>query len=474
MGKKKASGDTEAVRRDPWTELKSSVDAFSGDVGLFKEIVAEQIKDTRHEDLVSAGEEMLVKLKEFIGLGSGFADTNVQPDQLYKMIESMTDLTDLMLPPKVFGGYCPCFKPKRSGGDYERRFYSTESKIIMTSFVCQVLVVSHAAEELNDESSDFSNISKKMNNVFNTLSEIKTQGNEKIREKAKNELAGACDTVNRFVNMYFVDTDPEQAEFKAEATRRILQTNELLMSRSHADGAPGTEANSAAAGGGASSPRGNNAAQLQQQHSRRLLVKAQSSLQEIMNSAAAICLGKAKAAQRKLDELDENLQGSYDRAAQGLGALRKRMKEHSLGEQLKLHKDDMETAQADAAKKIEDGGKRWSTVAAQSKTRPVAYDSYDESDDLPERKQSGIGVADLKDPQKLMVKTGKTMVKVGTGGKAMVQDVLKTAVGIGQLIKEDLQSLTGGGSGGDSPPLSKKNTGGGRGGKGPGGAKRPG
>jgi len=474
MGKKKASGDTEAVRRDPWTELKSSVDAFSGDVGLFKEIVAEQIKDTRHEDLVSAGEEMLVKLKEFIGLGSGFADTNVQPDQLYKMIESMTDLTDLMLPPKVLGGYCPCFKPKRSGGDYERRFYSTESKIIMTSFVCQVLVVSHAAEELNDESSDFSNISKKMNNVFNTLSEIKTQGNEKIREKAKNELAGACDTVNRFVNMYFVDTDPEQAEFKAEATRRILQTNELLMSRSHADGAPGTEATSAAAGGGASSPRGNNAAQLQQQHSRRLLVKAQSSLQEIMNSAAAICLGKAKAAQRKLDELDENLQGSYDRASQGLGALRKRMKEHSLGEQLKLHKDDMETAQADAAKKIEDGGKRWSTVAAQSKTRPVAYDSYDESDDLPERKQSGIGVADLKDPQKLMVKTGKTMVKVGTGGKAMVQDVLKTAVGIGQLIKEDLQSLTGGGSGGDSPPLSKKNTGGGRGGKGPGGAKRPG
>ena len=76
---------------------------------------------------------------------------------------------------------------------------------------------------------------------------------------------------------------------------------------------------------------------------------------------------------------------------------------------------------------------------------------------------------DLKDPQKLMVKTGKTMVKVGTGGKAMVQDVLKTAVGLGQLIKEDLQSLTGGGSGGDSPPLSKKNTGGGRGGKGPGG-----
>ena len=63
---------------------------------------------------------------------------------------------------------------------------------------------------------------------------------------------------------------------------------------------------------------------------------------------------------------------------------------------------------------------------------------------------NSIGVADLKDPGKLMVKTGKSMQKGVTGGKAVMKDVLKTAVGIGQLIGEDLRSLTGGG-GGDSP-----------------------
>jgi hypothetical protein len=75
---------------------------------------------------------------------------------------------------------------------------------------------------------------------------------------------------------------------------------------------------------------------------------------------------------------------------------------------------------------------------------------YDE-DDFPERKSNSnsIGVADLKDPGKLMVKTGKSMQKGVTGGKAVMKDVLKTAVGIGQLIGEDLRSLTGGG--GDSP-----------------------
>jgi hypothetical protein len=282
-----------------------------------------------------------------------------------------------------------------------------------------------------------------MNGVFNTLSEIKTQGTDKIREKAKNELAAACDVVNRFVKTHFGE-DADQHEFNADATRRILQTNELLTSRSHSEGMPGVEPGSAGGPGSGKGGGSSSSAAI----SRRILVKAQSSLQEVMNSAAAICLGKAKAANRQLDDLSEQLNAAYEKASKSLGGLRKRMKEAALGDLLVRQKDDCENAFNDANRKIEDASKRWNTVAAQSKTRPVA--EYDE-DDFPERKSNSnsIGVADLKDPGKLMVKTGKSMQKGVTGGKAVMKDVLKTAVGIGQLIGEDLRSLTGGG--GDSP-----------------------
>lgn len=444
MGK---GGDIEknAPRVDPFIKLKEDTEQLSSDMSLFRQIAAEEIHDERHDDLVASGEEMLNRLQDFIKLGSSYIDTNVQPDTLYKMIEAIYELTNLMLPPKLMGGYCPCFKPKRSGGDYDKRFYLTESRLILIAFLSQAAVVDHSAEQLNDDSAYYSSITKKMNVVFNTLSEIKTQGNDKIREKAKNELAAACDTVNRFVKTHFGE-DPEQAEFNAEATRRILQTNELLTSRSHSDGAPGIDTN-----GSSSSPRSgkdNNAP-----ISRRILVKAQSSLQEIMNSAAAITMNKAKTANRELDDYADNLQCSYEKATKTLGSLRKRMKEHALGDVLVRQKDDCENAFNDANRKIEDAVKRWNTVAAQSKTRIVA--EYNE-DDFPEKKSQGINASDLKDPQKLMAKTGKTMQKVGVQGKGVMKDVLKTAVGIGQLIGEDLRSLTGGG---DSPPAQRKGPG---------------
>jgi len=429
--------------RDPFKTLSETQEQLASDLSLFKEIVSEKIQDERHEDLLGLAEEMASKLEEFVKLGTSYVDTNVQPDTMYKMSEATTELTELMIPPKVFGGYCPCFKPKRSGPDYDKRFYSAESKIILTTFLCHAAVIDHSAELMNDDSAYYSSISKKMNGVFNTLSEIKTQGNDKIREKAKNELAAACDVVNRFVKTHFGE-DADQQEFNADATRRILQTNELLTSRSHSEGMPGVEPGSAGGPGSGKGGGSSSSAAI----SRRILVKAQSSLQEVMNSAAAICLGKAKAANRQLDDLSEQLNAAYEKASKSLGGLRKRMKEAALGDLLVRQKDDCENAFNDANRKIEDASKRWNTVAAQSKTRPVA--EYDE-DDFPERKSNSnsIGVADLKDPGKLMVKTGKSMQKGVTGGKAVMKDVLKTAVGIGQLIGEDLRSLTGGG--GDSP-----------------------
>ena len=369
-----------------------------------------------------------------------------------------------MLPPKVMGGYCPCFKPARSGPAYDARLHTVNSKVLLATFLAQAASLDHDAEHLTQESLRYTLLTKRMNVVFNALSEIKTQGNDKIREKAKNELAAACNSVNKFVQQHFGEgddggrVDPTHAEFSADATQRIIQTTELLTSRSHAEGAPGM---AAAAGGGASSsahsPR--TALAIEAALSRRVLVKAQSSLQEIMNSAAAIADRQARVSGRELDDLNDALHAALERASKGQAMLRKRMKESDLSSMLTRQKQDCEDSFQDLSRKIEDADKRWKVVLQQSKTRPVA--EYDEADALNggdgKKNANSITSADLKDPSKLMAKTGKSMQKGVTGGKALAKDVLKTAMGIGQLIGEDLRSLTGGGSEERKPsPVKRK------------------
>lgn len=187
-----------------------------------------------------------------------------------------------------------------------------------------------------------------------------------------------------------------------------------------------------------------------------MLVKAQSSLQEIMNSAAAIADRQARVSSRELDDLNDALHAALERATKGQAALRKRMKESDLGSMLARQKQDCEDGFQEVTRKIEDADKRWKVVLQQSKTRPVA--EYDELDVLSGEggKSGSITSADLKDPSKLMAKTGKSMQKGVTGGKALAKDVLKTAMGIGQLIGEDLRSLTGGGEERKPSPVKRK------------------
>ena len=105
------------------------------------------------------------------------------------------------------GGYCPCFKPSRSGPAYDTHFYTVNSKLLLASFLSQAACIDCKAEALTQEALAFTLLAKKMNVVFNSLSEIKTQGNDKIRDKAKNELTAACNSVNKFVQQNFGDEE---------------------------------------------------------------------------------------------------------------------------------------------------------------------------------------------------------------------------------------------------------------------------
>lgn len=468
-------GPAPSTTKDPYKELCDASEQLTQDISLFRTICTDEIKkDPRHEEVVDLSDEMLRHIRTLLALDKAFLLSQVQPDFYFKMWDAITELTNLMLPPKVMGGYCPCFKPSRSGLAYDTRFYTVHSKILLATFLAQSVSLDHSAEHLISESLRFALLTKKMNVVFNTLSEIKTQGNDKIRDKAKNELAAACNTVNKFVQQHFGEeegygtVDPVHAEFSADATQRIIQTTELLTSRTHAAGAPGmagggggSDSHKSAGGGGGAgrggaegvaSPRSQLA--LDAALSRRVLVKAQSSLQEIMNSAAAITDKRARVSCRELDDLSDSLHASFDRAAKGLAMLRKRMKESDLTPMLQRQKQDCEDTFQDVTRKIEDADKRWKVVQQQSKTRPVA--EYDDGDMPPTGKESKITSADLKDPSKLIAKTGKSMQKGATQGKALAKDVLKTALGIGQLIGEDLRSLTGSGEERKPSPVRKK------------------
>ena len=106
--------------------------------------------------------------------------------------------------------------------------------------------------------------------------------------------------------------------------------------------------------------------------SRRILVKAQSSLQEIMNSAAMVSNTKSRDALTELDTLTAELKTIRSVQVAGFAELERIATDLNIGEELRRWKEDTDDMNADAGSKLRDSVKRWSTVKAQSSPRPVA------------------------------------------------------------------------------------------------------
>ncbi len=90
------------------------------------ELGNDDLTGVKHEEIIKLGGIMCKRLQTLAEKGQNFADT-LQSDFLPKLIETIHLYQNLIMPPKVFGGFCPCLKPTRSGVEYDKKFLTAKS-----------------------------------------------------------------------------------------------------------------------------------------------------------------------------------------------------------------------------------------------------------------------------------------------------------------------------------------------------------
>ena len=386
------------------------------DQSLFEGLVGNELIGVHHENLVRMGGKMAHKLRHFANLGESFAAT-VSPGLVPRFTDAVQEYSTLLMPPKVFGGLCPCFKAARDGPEYDRKFMSAMAKVATVVFLSQAVVIESKSEKYNMDSMHFADYANRLNTVHTTLAAIQSKGGgDKVREGARQELLAATEAVKRFMNAFEEDT----ADFRQEYVRRVGQIVELLNAPSPDGGAI----------------------------SRRLLVKAQSGLQEVMNSAAMLSYRKAGSALADTEALAKELKAANDALLSVLNEVGPRMAEFGLGDVAMSLRNEADTLHTDASSKLRDSAKRWGTVRAQSQPRPVVEFVDDPVAPLPDQgiiQLSNLGGpgglnlhgsssgADL-DPEKLLRDTGKKIGDIGKKGAQAAQKAVNNVEKFGQKL----------------------------------------
>jgi hypothetical protein len=336
----------------------------------------EELKGIQHEEIIKLGGLLCKRLQKFAEKGETFAD-QLAPDLLPRLQDAMVSYQTLIVPPKIFGGFCPCLKPARSGPEYDKKLFLTKAKMVAASFLAQAVLIESKGEEHNMESVQYADYVSKMNIVFKQLDEVKYGNSEKSLEAARLKLLAATETVDRFVQLF--GEYGGKKDFKMEALRRIRQIQEMLdiktlvaenkPSRTPTNGKPSANNNN---NNNAATPNGGSSTV-----SKRLLIKAQSSMQEIMNSAAAISSTQAKDNLKNLESLGKLLKKSRDLEIAQFQQLEEAMAEHNLLEDLARLRESCVMTYTEASVKVKDATKRWTVVKNQSVPRKVA--EYDDS-----------------------------------------------------------------------------------------------
>lgn len=326
---------------------------------------SDELQGLQHEEVIKLGRLMCKRFQRFAEKGQDFADT-LSPDFVPKLIEAMNLYQTLIVPPKIFGGFCPCLKPARNGPEYEKKLSLTKARMVTACFTSQAVLIEQKAEQHNVEGVQSADYVSKMTLVFKALDDIKVGNSEKSQELSRKKLIKATEQVDRFVQL-FGDFGGKK-EFKVEASRIIKRTLENIQNRpTAADGTP--------------LPLG-----------KRLLIKSQSSLQEIMNSAAAISLTAAKDNLKNLDNLSKLLHKTRELEVAQFNQMEEVMIQLSLQDDLARLREECDVLYTEATIRLKDATKRWNAVKAQSVPRKVVeYD--DEGSSMTTGATTGVGGA---------------------------------------------------------------------------------
>jgi hypothetical protein len=283
-------------------------------------------------------------------------------------------VTEFMIPPDPFSGFCPCFKPVRAGDEYDSSVRRTTTKLINSTFMMQCALIETQAEEINAESSKYSDYITRMVAIHDSLDGIVTKGDAGARESARAKLQSAAEETDRFIKIYF---ESEAADFKAEAVRRIKLATDALSTRNLP---------------------------------RKALMNSQASLQEIMNSCAVESEKKAKKSLRSLDDLVESLRLAKTKESDYYSSLT-----GASNEMLDLtneHQNEAELYTIDLEKKLGDATTRWRVVKKKSVCRAVV--SFEDETALPQPLQTMSSPGDLlNDPSRALKQTSKSIEKIG-------------------------------------------------------------
>lgn len=342
--------------------------------------VNEELKGIEHEEVIKLGGLLCKRLQKFAEKGEPFAST-LPPDFVPKLHDGMLSYQNLIVPPKIFGGFCPCLKPARDGPEYEKKLLITKAKMVSAVFVAQAVLIESKGEQHNMDSVQYADYVSKMNIVFKTLDEIKFGSSEKALDSARRKLLAAVEAVDKFI-LLFGDYGGKK-EFKIEATKRIKQCQELLNTKQ-------TSAE------GVAMPIG-----------KRILIKVLSSLQEIMNSAANLSSSQARENLENLDKLTKLLKKTRETEIAQFGQMEEFMVDRGLSDELSRLREDCEIFHSEASVKLKDATKRWNVVKNQSVPRKVA--EYQEDNNV----NPGFHNSAELDPSKFFKQTARGIGKVG-------------------------------------------------------------
>ena len=300
--------------------LVEALTQLEADQTLFEAELGHELKGPHHDQLVRLGGKMCQKARLLADLGPF---SNLQVDFLTKVTDAIHEYQHLILPPKVFRGFCPCLKSARTGPEYERNFFNALSKVVSALFLCEVLLIKYHVEKLSMESMHFLDYANKMSGIQTALGDILSDDKVRVKEGCRIELLASVEAVNRFLELFEEDTEG----FKSESDMRISYINELLL--------PGKE--------GARS---------------RIHVDALGNLQTIMNCATYLSMKRSKDSLALLEIHRRGLLSVWEIQQASFLAMESTNQEESVVELLNLLIRESEIANNDATCHLNDAVKR--------------------------------------------------------------------------------------------------------------------
>ena len=304
------------------------------DQSFYEAQFGHEFRGMPHFELIDLGGRMCKKVRLFADFG---LTNDLQGVFVAKVIDVINEYVNLLVPPKVCGGYCPCLKPSRIGPEYEKRFVVVLSKVVSVLFESEAVVIEFCGERLNLASMHFIEYLSRMNVIHGSLTAASEKVTEALREEARIELIAIVGAVRRFLISFNSDT----IELISESEDNLDTLSEILVA-----------------------PAEWNVAQL-------VLVKVISTLQKILNSAVKIAFNKATENLRTLNSLDQQLLRAWNTGVALFCAIEGRVSDRNLIDILHTLVRESEDIHNTTNSRIKGAIKNWTSVKCRSVQRPI-------------------------------------------------------------------------------------------------------